>query len=265
MTPDERKLLAFRGVLVGNWQAARENLMARRSWLVIPGVALGGVLAGLAFPSDGFGYTGAQPVSLTAAGPSPSTLKITAGQYMVFHNEDSVTHTVVFANGLCSLTVSPGEWVGPGYSVNGSLHPDCNDNVPYYAGSYPYTVDGKAPGTVDTALASRSVSLAARTRRVRPDQRLTLYGSARWDNNATPLASKAPFPVIVLARHAGSQTFRAIARVTMGGSPDASDAWHLRVRPRLATTYIAELTGQLPGGAIWKRATSRPFTVRMRG
>jgi hypothetical protein len=33
---------------------------------------------------------------------------------MVFHNEDFVTHTVVFANGLCSLTVTPGERVGPG-------------------------------------------------------------------------------------------------------------------------------------------------------
>jgi hypothetical protein len=239
--------------------------MARRSWLVIAGVALLGVFPGLVFPSDGSGYTGAQPVSLTAAGPSPSTLKMTAGQYMVFHDEDSVTHTVVFANGLCSLTVTPGEWVGPGYSVNGSLHPDCNDNVPFYHGSYPYTVDGKAPGRVDTALAYRSVTLTARTHKVRRGQRLTLYGSARWDNNATPLANKAPFPVIVLARHAGSQTFRAIARVTMGGSPDASDVWHLTVRSGVATTYIAELSGQLPGGAIWKRATSRPFTVRMRG
>lgn len=232
-------------------------------WL-IAGVALAGVSAGLAFPSDGSGYTGAQPVSLTAAGPSPSTLKITAGQYMVFHNEDSVTHTVIFANGLCSLTVTPGEWVGPGYSVNGSLHPDCNDNVPFYAGSYPYTVDGKAPGVVDTALASRSVTLTARTPRVRRGQRLTLHGSARWDNNATPLANQAPFPVIVLARHAGRHTFRAIARVTMEGSPDASAVWHLKVRPGVATTYIAELTGQLPGGTIWKQATSRPFTVRIR-
>ena len=238
--------------------------MVRRSWLLVAKVALLGVLGGLAFPSDGSGYTGAQPVSLTASGPSPSTLKMTAGQYMVFDNKDSVTHTVVFANGLCSLTVTPGEWVGPAYSVNGSQHPDCNDNVPFYVGGYPYTVDGKVSGMVETAPAFRSVTLTARTHRVRRGQRLTLHGTARWDNNATPMSSTPPFPVIVLARYAGSHTFKAIATVTMPGGVDVQDSWHFTVRPGVATTYIAELTGQLPGGQIWRQATSRPFTVRVR-
>lgn len=238
--------------------------MVSRSWLLIAEVALLGVLAGLAFPSDGSGYTGAQPVSLTAAGPSPSTLKMTAGQYMVFYNKDSVTHTVIFANGLCSLIVSPGEWVGPSYSVNGSQHPDCNNNVPFYVGSYPYSVDGKAPGMVETTPAYRSVTLTARTHRVRRGQRLTLHGKARWDNNATSMWSTPPFPVIVLARYAGTHAFKAIATVTMPADVDVQDVWHLKVRPGIATTYIAELTGQLPGGQIWQQATSRPFTVRIR-
>jgi hypothetical protein len=76
--------------------------------------------------------------------------------------------------------------------------------------------------------------------------------------------SKAPFPVIVLARYAGAHAFKAIATVTMPGGVDVQDSWHLKVRPGVATTYIAELTGQLPGGQIWQHATSRPFTVRMR-
>jgi len=238
--------------------------LVRRSWLLVAKVALLGLLAALAFPSDGSGYTGAQPVSLTASGPSPSTLKMTAGQYMVFNDKDSVTHTVVFANGLCSLTVTPGEWVGPAYSVNGSQHPDCNDNVPFYVGSYPYTVDGKVPGMVETSPAYRSVTLTARTHRVRRGQRLTLHGTARWDNNATPLSNRAPFPVIVLARYAGAHAFKAIATVTMPGGGDVQDPWRLKVRPGVATTYIAEVTGQPPGGQIWRQATSRPFTVRMR-
>ena len=235
--------------------------MVRRGWLLVAEVALLGVLAGLTFPSDGSGYTGAQPVALTATGPSPSTLEMTAGQYMVFHNTDSVTHTVVFANGLCTLTVSPDEWVGPAYSVNGSQA--CNNNVPFYVGGYPYTVDGKVPGMVETTPAYRSVTLTARTHTVRRGQRLTLHGRATWDNNATAMATNAPFPVLVLARSAGSHTYTAIATVTMPGDVDVRDVWHLKVRPGVATTYIAKLTGQLPGGRIWQQATSRPFTVRM--
>ena len=236
--------------------------MVRRSWLLGAEVALLGVLAGLAFPSDGSAYTGAQPVSLTATGPSPSTLTMTAGQYMVFHNQDSVTHTVAFANGLCSLTVSPGEWVGPAYSVNGSQA--CNNNVPFYVGSYPYTVDGKVPGMVETTPASRSVTLTARTHIVRRGQRVTLHGRVTWDNNCCEFANTAPFPVIVLARYPGSRIFKAIATVTMLGGGDVQDSWRLKLRPGVATTYIAQLTGQLSGGPIWQPATSRPFTVRMR-
>jgi plastocyanin len=239
-------------------------VVARRSWLLIAEVALVGVLAALAFPSDGSGYISAHSVSLTATGPSPSTLKLHGGEYMLFDNKDSVTHTVVFANGLCSLTVAPGEQVGPGNGVNGSEPTNCTTNFPFYVGRYAYTVDGKSHGAVETAPASRSVTLTARTHRIRRGERLTLRGQVMWDNNATSLATEAPFPVIVLARHAGSHTFKAIATVAMAGSPDAHDIWHLKVRPEIATTYIAEVNRQLPGGRIWKQATSHPFPVRMR-
>jgi plastocyanin len=230
---------------------------------LIARIALVGVLAALAFPSDGSGYISSYPVSLTATGPSPSTLKFDAGRYMLFDNKDSLTHTVVFANGLCSLTLSPGEQAGPGNEL-GPDNPNCNDNFTFYVGSYAYTVDSKFPGTVETTPAYRSVTLTARTHRVRRGQRLTLYGKARWDNNATSMWSTPPFPVIVLARYAGTHAFKAIATVTMPADVDVQDVWHLKVRPGRATTYIAELTGQLSNGRIWKQATSLPFTVRMR-
>ena len=105
-----------------------------------------------------------------------------AGAYMLFSNKDSLTHTVVFANGHCSLAITPGEVVGPGNSVNGSTDPDCNDNFPFYAGSYPYTVDGKVPGTVDTVPAGRTVTLTARTHKIRRGELLTLHSQVVWNN-----------------------------------------------------------------------------------
>ena len=224
--------------------------------------ALVGVVAALAFPSDGSGLVNSVGVSLTATGPSPTTLKMEAGAYLIFDNKDSVTHTVVFANGLCSLTVTPGESVGPGNSVNGSQHPDCNDNFPFYVGSYAYTVDGKVPGTVDTVAAGRSVTLTARTHRIRRGERLTLHGQVLWNNQCCEFATTLPFPVIVLARYAGSHTFEDIGTITVASSSPRSP-WSLKVRPGKAATYVAEANGQLPEGRIWTQAASHPFTVRV--
>ena len=56
-------------------------------------------------------------VALTATGPSPSNVKMHAGESgLGFLNRDSASHTVVFANGLCSITLTPGEESG----VNGA-------------------------------------------------------------------------------------------------------------------------------------------------
>lgn len=260
----EFELSILSGVLVD--EASNGGAMVpRRSWLLIGEVALVGVLAALAFPSDGSGYISSHPVLLTATGPFPTVLKLHGGEYMLFDNKDSVTHTVVFANGFCSLTVAPGEQVGPGNGVNGSEPTNCLTNFPFYVGSYAYTVDGKFSGTVETMPASRSVTLTARTHEIRRGERLTLHGQVIWDDNATSMAApKAPFPVIVLARYRGSHTLKVVATVVMGGLPDAHDFWHLNVRPGITTTYIAEVSGQLPAGRIWKQVTSRPFTVRMR-
>jgi plastocyanin len=83
--------------------------MARWSWLV----ALVGIVAAFAFASDGSAYVNSSSVSLTATGPTPTMMKMRAGTYLAFVNKDSVTHMVVFANGLCSLSVSPGEASDP--------------------------------------------------------------------------------------------------------------------------------------------------------
>jgi plastocyanin len=231
--------------------------MAGRGWLLSAEVALVGALAAFAFPSAGSGYISSKSVSLTASGPSPSTLKMGAGNFMLFDNTDSVTHTVVFANGLCSLTLSPGEQAGPGNEL-GPDNPDCNDNFTFGVGSYAYSVDGTHSGTVDTLPAYRSVTLEARTHALRAGERLTLHGRVAWDNTCCEFATTVPFPVVVLARSAGSDSFKVVAAVATRG------LWHVKVRPGVATTYIAKVSGQLPGALIWRQATSRPFTVRMR-
>ncbi|HJQ73477.1 MAG TPA: hypothetical protein VJ814_01230 [Gaiellaceae bacterium] len=236
--------------------------MAKRSWLLTAGVALVGLPAAFAFPSDGSAYETSYPVALTAAGPSPSTLTIRAGAYMDFVNRDSVTHTVVFANGRCTVSVPPGYALGPGNDVvlpgqQPVPLPDCHDDFPFYVGSYAYTVDGRFAGTVETAPLHRSVTLTARAHRIRRGVRLTLHGRVSW----SPLGpgSRAPFPVVVLARTDGKHPFEPIATV-----PVTAQGWRLSVRPGVTTTYVAEANGQLPEGQVWTPATSRAFTLRVR-
>jgi hypothetical protein len=196
---------------------------------------------------------------------------------MSFANTDSVTHTVVFANGHCTLTLTPGEQGGPGVSINGSQNP-C-DNFPYYVGHYPYMADGKFPGTIETTPWPSSVTLTAPTHTIRPGTRLILHGqlTAPYFGGPLPLRKGWRFPVIVLARHNGRHPFRRIATVLIPSWTDKVDQgevaypWKLTVRPAARTTYIAESTGQIillngtgqiPQGQFWAKVTSHPFPVR---
>jgi hypothetical protein len=63
-----------------------------------------------------------------------------------------VTHTVVFANGLCSIDVAP---ASRGQCTSGFFMS--------YVGDYPYAVDGTSQANVVIEAVGRSVSLGART------------------------------------------------------------------------------------------------------
>jgi plastocyanin len=90
--------------------------MKKRFAAVAIVVAAIGAAAGLfASPSNGASSVCPTPppewgpafrclVSLTATGPSPSTVKLHPGDVLLFRNDDSVTHMVVFANG-CTFPV----------------------------------------------------------------------------------------------------------------------------------------------------------------
>jgi hypothetical protein len=190
-----------------------------------------------------------------------------AGQAVDFSNQDSVTHTVVFANGLCSVTLPPGAG-GYHYRGDGGF---C-DNA-FYPGRYPYMVDGKFPGTVVTVPVRRSVTLTARTHTIRGGTRLTLHGQVDPPGRKYPVSNppgwRTNVSVIVLARHNRDHPYRPIATVNPGlmakDPGNWRQDWTLTVQPGQTTTYIGEVTAQLPQGQIfWANAKSRPFTVRIR-
>jgi hypothetical protein len=192
-----------------------------------------------------------------------------AASVLFFANPDSVAHTVVFANGACSLTLTPGE----GFSVGRDLvSPDwsCPDKPSFYAGSYAYTEDGKFPGAVTTVPVRRTVTLTARTHTIRGGTRLTLHGQVNppgWRYHVTnPPGWRTYVSVVVLARHNRKHPFRPIATINPGLMARVPGNWRqqwlLTVQPTETTTYIAKVTSQLPQGQIWTNAKSRPFTVR---
>jgi len=255
-----------------------KRLAALATTLVASVAAAGGLFA---TPSDSAGNPPncdpilGCPVYLTSTGPSPTTLTMKASEDVSFINVDSVPHTVVFANGLCSLAVQPG------YQLTA-----CANQFIRYVGSYAYTVDGTFNGTVVTRPLTRSVSLKARTHTIASGTRLTLRGRViRSYFNGTDTSTAPPPPVLVLARHNSKQPFEPVATARTSYLTDLTDyrsepqramySWKVTVQPEAATTYIVEVTAQrlcyFPAsrcahtqGQVWANPKSRPFTVRIR-
>jgi hypothetical protein len=219
-----------------------------RSCRLTAQIALLGVLAVLAFPADGSALRGVLIV-LTPTGPSPSTLTLPAGLYPIWANRDQIPHTVVFANGLCSFQVAPGDVAA------------CPDGWPDNPrlGEYPYTVDGTLAASIDVVPEGRSITLTANAHRIAPGTKLRLHGELDVPILSPP-APPAPQPVIVLARHDRYHPFRRF-RVVTATAHGWHLNWQLRVRPRTRTIYIAEADSQPAGGQYWDRAWSKSFRV----
>jgi hypothetical protein len=217
-----------------------------RRWRLIAQVALVGALAVLAFPADGSALR-AVFLTLTPTGPSPIVLTVPAGLYPAWINQDQVTHTVLFANGLCSLQVAPGETKG------------CSNGFSEFVGRYPYTVDGSVQASIVVVPEPRAVTLRARSHQIQRGAGLTLHGQVTVPVLSPP-APPSPQPVTVLARHDSRHPFRPIA-VVVARPHGWQLVWRLRVRPRATTIYIAAAISQPKGGQYWQRARSRPFKV----
>ena len=228
--------------------------MVRRRWLLAQ-VALLGVLAVLALPSSGSALVAFVPTYLTANGPSPAVQTVGVGAYPVWVNQDSVTHTVVFADGRCSLELPPGSgFLGcsTGFSV----------------GDYTYTVDGTIQASLVVVADWRTVTLRARSHRIHRGSVLMLHGKLAVGTGSPPVLEGPRMPVTVLARPDRRHPFHRIAVVSAKprrsrDPAHAHSVWHLRVRPRASTTYIAEANSQPPGGQYWQQALSSPFRVRV--
>jgi hypothetical protein len=228
--------------------------MLRRKWLLAQ-VALLGVLAMLAFPSSGSALA-ALFISLTPTGPSPATLTISGTGYPVWINQDTVAHTVTFANGKCSVQVAPGE-IG-----------QCLNGFSNGLGNYPYTVDGTAQASIVVAPDWRTVTLGAKSHTIDRESVLTLRGRLAVGTGSPPVFDGPRQPVTVLARPDRYHPFHRIAVVTAkphhSSNPgNAHSVWQLRVRPRAHMIYIAEANSQPAGGQYWQQAWSKSFRVRV--
>jgi hypothetical protein len=209
-------------------------------------LALLGVLALLSFPAQGSAFRGIS-ITLTTSGPSPAVLTIGSGSYPIWINQDQVAHTVVFANGLCSFQVAPGEQKG------------CPDGWGPPPGQYPYTVDGKVQASIVVVALPRAVTLTARRHRLGHGA-LTLHGQVTAPMASPPAIGLRAEPVIVLARPDRFHPFRRV-RAVMAKGHGTELAWQLRVRPRRRTIFIARAIFEPGDGEYWAPAWSKPFRV----
>lgn len=219
-----------------------------------------GILGAIVFPGAGSALAPTYVVSLTSSGPSPTVLTTPASAGSIwFHNTDSVSHTVSFANGWCTTAE-------PDIAPDEGLY--CNH--PLYVGHYGYTVDGATQADVVIEPADRRVSLRAKHHAVHPGSRVTLHGRLVESNLGGPPGPGSPQRIIVVARPSRSHphfrigTVMATVHPPTKRSPFGYLRWQLRIRPRAGMTYMAIASYQPSGGQIWERAVSKPLRINVR-
>jgi hypothetical protein len=223
--------------------------MTRRRRLIAQVACLGAVI--LAFPAAASAFCG-MPIVLTPAGPSPVALSIPAGLYPFWENSDQVAHSVVFANGLCSLELAAGAAAG------------CD--FPLLVGQYSYTVDGTTQASIEVdALPPTTVTLGGGSHTLPQSRHLRLHGSLDWSQSCGPPIVVLRVPILVLARPDRHHPFRRLTTVrSEAGTPAGGYGWGVDLHPRATTIYIARVTYR-PAGEQGKRtAWSRPFKVVLR-
>jgi len=164
---------------------------------------------------------------------------------------DQVTHTVAFANGLCSFQVAPGD------------RADCSNDFFASVGQYPYTVDGTVQASVVVSLNPRTVTLTARRHTIEQGGRLLLHGMLDYAVIGPPVFSSR-MPVTLLARPDRHHPFRrvaVIAKLMTRRSMSSGFPWKFYVHPKATTTYVAEANSNTD---FWQLAVSRPFKVVVR-
>ena len=231
--------------------------MVRRKRLLVE-LALVGVLALLVFPGASSALVPTYVISLTSSGPSPAVLTTSASYgRLQFDNTDTVTHSIAFANGRCSVDIAP------------DAQFDCG-RLPY-VGTYAYTIDGTSQGQIVIDPASRRVSLRVKRHAVRLGSTVTLHGTLVEDTLGAPPSPGSPQPIIVIARPYRGHPFHRVGVVEATphwptkSDPFYGERWHLTIHPHAGMTYVAIASYQPKAGQIWERAVSKPSWVAVRG
>lgn len=225
-----------------------------RCWRLIALAVVGGVL--LAFPSASSAGEALAVIQLTPSGPTPASLTLVLDDGgLVWQNSDTVTHTVIFADGLCSIQVPPGEEMG------------CS--TAWHVGQYSYTVDGTMQASITFVPQSRSVTLTARSHTLKRGAHLRLHGLLDYGtgSSVTTCCYFTGMPVMVLARRDRHHPFQQVANAAtgrLGAGGTNSWPWWLDIHPKATTIYIAEVNYQPDSGQEWQNATSKPFKVVVR-
>ena len=233
-----------------------------RGWLIAK-LALVVVAAALVGVTDGSAAPKVVTVMLTATGPSPSTVRISPYEEVLFVNSDSVAHTVVVRQNKHARWTCPLDSAGvPGGSDQCTYRAE-------FVSTHAYTVDGQFAGTIFVVGFPRSVTLTARTHAIALGRQLTLHGQLTFESYPDDPVCHWTFSLAIFRRHNLSQHYTHIANFpvspTMKNMPATNNrctyAWQRSVRPGVETTYVARVRDV---ARIWKVATSRPFTVLIR-
>jgi hypothetical protein len=228
--------------------------MLRRHRLIVE-LALVGVLTVLVFPGSSSALIEPFVVTLSSTGPSPAVLTMPAGYPLLFENTDTVTHSVAFADGSCSVTVAPGSST----PCTGGFYP--------YVGEYDYTVDSTSQAQIVVAAIPRTVSLRNRDTTIHRGSYVTLHGRLKDEQFPYPCISGPAQPIIVIARPYAGHPFHRVAVVTATQPEHSCNVplqWKVRIRPRSSMTYVAIASYQPSGGRVWERDKSKPVRVNVR-
>ena len=227
--------------------------MKRRTFLLAQ-IALVAALSALAFPSASSALA-TVPIVLTASGPSPADEEIAGAENPIWLNNDTVTHTVAFADG-CSFDVAAGaSAVGKCVSSWSSL------------GTHPYTVDSTFDGSLTRVPSYRRVTLTSPRHGFRLGSSVRLHGIVQSHyGGAPPGDASAGMPVMVFARSDRFHPWHRIAVVKARPAKTSNwlnhhSVWQLWVRPRGHTTYMVEVNSKPD---TWEQATSRLFGLYVR-
>jgi hypothetical protein len=170
-------------------------------------------------------------VHITAAGPQPAAVHVTAGSLVQWSTGGLGTSRVVFESSPCSpVQVDP-------LTVVGCVFDD--------GGEFAYRVEGFGAGTgIVTVDPARWITVRASRRVVLFGQAVTLRGLAHRGNECGPPRVDPPRVRVWGRGPVGPRRVTAAPAIFPPNAFHGESPWSARVSPRIGTTYVAEWHGR---------------------